>query len=663
MVSSPANPTRKVPWNKITNEQDPLRIAVLGGNQVGKSSFITKLQSGIFQETYYPTSDFTTTLLKFKPILKKSRLILDELANSSSLNYLINEANNIVLSSNLAHAFAKNDAFDVSLTHERLNELNYNNEKLAKLVNKLKLSPSAPDLQIQSDLYAYYYANFQDTDDYTYNSPIDDYYKPLLITNSSTTIKNSNALLSAVPTNVSTNSFKTAISGFSSSSSSSLNAVQSHASRISNHYQVANPNGNSYLSPRPYHHQQNNNSNSNEKNLQFQIPLISPILIEMVDTPTFNPSLIVPFLELSLGARIGEEYLHNLANDPRLPIATRPMLVGSGAGELNGSIDGYVLMYSAVPNLNPPAYQEIASALPNNANSSYSHLPSSSSASSSSSGPSSSSSLSLSASLIENNLTQGQRSGSPLPDHSSFELLHKMRSVIFEGWKSYKLYLKQYQTRSETDAFSITSSIKHLWKVNKQQQKDRKLEKEKEASANASSNSSSPSNLNNPSNLGHGSVSEPIVDEEPVSSNQNSQSQSQSQSQPQQQHKSSRPSLFGKSSSTSTSSAKNSSSKSKHSKHRKHHRSQQDDLDLSIPRKDLEFKIDIKDDEVPSIIIICTHVKDFRASPVLIANGKELAKLWNCCFISMDTEPGFAVEEGLALLVREIVERRKAKRR
>ncbi|CEP61563.1 uncharacterized protein LALA0_S03e05666g [Lachancea lanzarotensis] len=64
-------------------------------------------------------------------------------------------------------------------------------------------------------------------------------------------------------------------------------------------------------------------------------------------------------------------------------------------------------------------------------------------------------------------------------------------------------------------------------------------------------------------------------------------------------------------------------------------------------------------DSPPPCIIICTHVDDPLASPVLIERGKELAMEWRCGFVGVDTMDDCNVELAFGMLLRETVERRK----
>lgn len=92
----------------------------------------------------------------------------------------------------------------------------------------------------------------------------------------------------------------------------------------------------------------------------YEPPNISPVTVDIVDTPGFKPDMVVPFLEVSLFRNLDRDILKGLADEPRRPVSTTSLLVASGASELNGKINGYMFVYSAVPELNqgapPPGY-------------------------------------------------------------------------------------------------------------------------------------------------------------------------------------------------------------------------------------------------------------------------------------------------------------------
>lgn len=144
---------------------------------------------------------------------------------------------------------------------------------------------------------------------------------------------------------------------------------------------------------------------------------ITPILLELIDTPHFNPARIVPFLEASLDINLSPDILHNLANEPRRDHSANPLIVASGANDMNGKVDGYFFVYSCLPSLNPPEYSEDTS-------------------------------------------SPSQDTQSPL------QLLRDMKTILEEAWLEYTMYKRGWEIGGEGDVFSFIYSIKSLWKKN-----------------------------------------------------------------------------------------------------------------------------------------------------------------------------------------------------
>lgn len=144
-------------------------------------------------------------------------------------------------------------------------------------------------------------------------------------------------------------------------------------------------------------------------------PHITPILVELIDTPAFK-SDVVPFLESSLYMELDKSILKNLANEPRRDVLTMPLLVASGAGELNGAIDGYFLVYSAIPSYNPPSYEEIIN-------------------------PSSSSAVAS----------------------DSLLTLKKIKSSLEDAWKEFYTFKKNWNEGKEADIYSIKDALKTIF--------------------------------------------------------------------------------------------------------------------------------------------------------------------------------------------------------
>lgn len=150
---------------------------------------------------------------------------------------------------------------------------------------------------------------------------------------------------------------------------------------------------------------------------------VGPILVELIDTPSFNPQQVVPFLEASLYTNLDKEILGNLANEPRKPVSTNPLLVASGASELNGNINGYFFVYSAVPGSSPPGYDE-----------------------------------DLSNSTGDN----------------TFSLLPVIKGALEDAWQEYNEYIRKKNAEKEQDLFSFKVALRNLLKEPSSNNSDKK---------------------------------------------------------------------------------------------------------------------------------------------------------------------------------------------
>ncbi|CAI4847724.1 BAQ_1a_G0056070.mRNA.1.CDS.1 [Saccharomyces cerevisiae] len=166
--------------------------------------------------------------------------------------------------------------------------------------------------------------------------------------------------------------------------------------------------------------------------LNYIPPTYAPIQIDIIDTPGFSPDNVVPFLEVSLFRNLGKSILHGLADEPRRPVSTTSLLVASGASELNGKVDGYILVYSAVPELNhiggPPEYGDD----------------------------------------VMNTDTEKVSDG-------GFELLKVIRNCILDAWTEFRNYEKRWEEGKEDDIYSLVYSLRHLWSKNSKE-KSAKIE-------------------------------------------------------------------------------------------------------------------------------------------------------------------------------------------
>lgn len=167
-----------------------------------------------------------------------------------------------------------------------------------------------------------------------------------------------------------------------------------------------------------------------------------PILMELIDTPAFNPDQFVPFLEASLHAKLAKDVLRNLADLPRQPVNTEPLLVASGAGELNGAVDGYFLLYSAVPLTEPPGY--------------FDHAPASND------GISPASSVESAVSYEEDGRVRSVTLASSTM-RTSFSLLPSMKAALDEAWKEFYTWKSNWLRGMETDMFSLKSAFKGMF--------------------------------------------------------------------------------------------------------------------------------------------------------------------------------------------------------
>ncbi|KAI5949295.1 hypothetical protein KGF54_005530 [Candida jiufengensis] len=159
-----------------------------------------------------------------------------------------------------------------------------------------------------------------------------------------------------------------------------------------------------------------NVKNNEYYNLNETKDEITPILVELIDTPAFNPQKVVPYLEASLYSNLDKEILHNLANEPRRPVSTNPLLVASGASELNGNVNGYFFVYSAIPSYNPPGYENQANSL----------------------------------------------LSSELPTNHTFNLLPTIKAALNDAWEEYNTFKRDWAKGEESDVFSFKFAFKNI---------------------------------------------------------------------------------------------------------------------------------------------------------------------------------------------------------
>ncbi|SCV04527.1 LANO_0G10748g1_1 [Lachancea nothofagi CBS 11611] len=271
----------------------------------------------------------------------------------------------------------------------------------------------------------------------------------------------------------------------------------------------------------------------------YEPPAYRPLVIDIVDTPGFKPDMVVPFLEVSLFRNLDKDVLKGLANEPRRPVSTTSLLVASGASELNGKINGYIFVYSAVPELNhgadPPGYEDSIQEDTQGITTSASH---------------GSSQVSISPISSANSLIDKEPDG-------GLSLLTTIRNCILDAWSEFRDYQERWSEGKEGDVYSMMYNIKQIWKSQKQRNEKLKQLRSFHTKPNAL------------------------------------------------------------------------------------------DWNATSP------------DSPPPCIIICTHVDDQLASPLLLQRGKDLALQWGCGFVGVDSMDNCNVEVALGSLIRESVEKEK----
>ncbi|OXB41643.1 hypothetical protein B1J92_K07898g [Nakaseomyces glabratus] len=343
------------------SEQRPIRVAVLGGDSTGKTSFVSRLTLNIVHEVHYPTRDQTNWLFDFIPHSPVSRAILDAEA------------------------------------HERLAFRTPGSQVLEPIFS----SPSVTDHVLLSPLV------FQ------------------AFTDEFTQVRNQNK----------------------GRTLSYIRPMESSKKKKPHLYKYSNNNGKAaeandkgiYLRGPTFMEK----SPNNELPVNYVPPVYSPILIDIIDTPGFKPDMVVPFLEVSLFANLDKNILRGLADEPRQPVSTTSLLVASGASELNGKIDGYVFVYSAIPELShlisPPSYEF------SNTNKDVANL--------------SIDKTKTNESIPWSSYTKKKDGG--------FSLLDVIRDCILDAWAEFRDYQRRWEMGQEDDVYSLFYTLKHMWKAEK----------------------------------------------------------------------------------------------------------------------------------------------------------------------------------------------------
>ncbi|KAL3233807.1 hypothetical protein RNJ44_03847 [Nakaseomyces bracarensis] len=346
------------------SEQRPIRVAVLGGDSTGKTSFISRLTLNIVHEVHYPTRDQTNWLFDFIPHSPVARAILD------------------------------------AEPHERLAVRTPGSQVLEPIFS----SPSVTDHVLLSPLV---FQSF--TDDFT---------------------------------QVRSQSKARTLSYIRAESKKKKPHLYKYSNSAAGKDGDANDKG-IYLRGPKFVERTNDVLPMN-----YIPPVYSPISIDIIDTPGFKPDMVVPFLEVSLFANLDKSVLRGLADEPRQPVSTTSLLVASGASELNGKIDGYVFVYSAIPELShlitPPSYESKDEGSEDVRDT----------ISTANTEASSKSNFSWS------NYTKIKNGG--------FSLLDVIRDCILDAWAEFRDYQRRWEMGQEDDVYSLFYTLKHMWKNEKE---------------------------------------------------------------------------------------------------------------------------------------------------------------------------------------------------
>ncbi|AQZ14183.1 YPR084W [Zygosaccharomyces parabailii] len=348
-------------------EQRPIRLAVLGGDATGKSSFISRLTVNIVREVHYPTREQTNWLFDFSPYSDLGKTLLDR------------------------------------QTHKRL----LRRTQGSQAPEPIFPSPSISHHVLLSPLVFQSFMN-----DFTF-------VKTQYDSRSTNHIKHIN--LKSKDTNLYQYLEPTAdaddIKPINTLTNSDMNILRSSTSANSNTSDVGP---------------------ANDVNIphNYTPPTYTPIPIDIIDTPGFKPEMVVPFLEVSLFTQLDSRILKGLAKEPRKPVSTTSMLVASGASELNGRVDGYIFVYSAVPELNggadPPQYED-----------------------------------SVTEAQGESAICHDQTSWSSFNKMADggFSLLNLIRNCFLDAWTEFRNYQSRWEKGKESDVYSLVYNFKNLWRT------------------------------------------------------------------------------------------------------------------------------------------------------------------------------------------------------
>ncbi|XBW38317.1 hypothetical protein QEN19_003906 [Hanseniaspora menglaensis] len=413
-------------------ENDTLRIAVLGSDEVGKTSFINRLTMKYVPESHYPTLKVSNWLFQFEPVNELTRLILDEHKHVRMLyksqqekKNSINKVNKCIYQTPILsdHLVISNSLFTKELNSFTKFKSRYFSSSGDYPVDQVSL------MKPQNPFYRY---------NETFTGLYDNH-------SLGSSISNNTNLTHHLRTTETPNSF------LINPTLSPISIYSSVYNSISN--DIITPNVDRILEEDdiiPIYDASHNNLITKEQTIKkytpilpnvYYPPYISNILIDIIDTPPFNVTSMIPFLEVSLfRENLGVPYLHEERMKKNYNENVGTMLTFSGSSELNGKIDAYVLVYSCYPvETEPPIYH------------------------------------------IESNESTGDNNSDQNSNENGDVLLKDiitMKEILVDAWRSYREYKLAWEQGNEGDVYSVMYNLRKKWeKIPLSQSKQKKKDK------------------------------------------------------------------------------------------------------------------------------------------------------------------------------------------
>ncbi|OWB65092.1 hypothetical protein B5S33_g3383 [[Candida] boidinii] len=470
-----------------STNQKPLRFALLGAPKTSKSSITSIIVNEKSLGNYYPTLQNSPILFQFDPKNYKTRALLDinaTLTDYDSLDFLGSDSSSIIISDNIIKSAAQNDAnliiLPTSSNHFQNKPRTYSNNsnksnKSNTNLNSLYMSPSSSNNNNSSVMSNNTISPVVSSNQ---NSHSSSHQGPNSNSNHSQQYILKRTLNYYLLDYSPHPEYERLTSGPGSYSSVFQNSTlrspnNIHSFNVSPFLKPSSSVGSIYSNIN--HIRSNSISNSESDSTAYKPPVSTPILLELIDTPGILPEEIIPFLEKSVDTKLAKDIIRNLDDSTTDRSRVQTLMVGSGISDLNGSIDGYILCYSCIPDINevsaaPPGYEESVSPVSSNDTPRHSDSP-----------------VPIPISSPHNNsdsdLFTSDAQEIPQPKHMdetidytpphipsqqveshSLNTLKVIKQVLSEAWSEYNRYQEGWNNGKEYDIYSLNYSLKNLWK-------------------------------------------------------------------------------------------------------------------------------------------------------------------------------------------------------